>query len=207
MASRLCRWQKSSSRGFDQCERRDFQDLCAEPESGAKSVDGGLEHFLRAVSHARSKRLLPRRAKARLTTQETLRFTVQDGFVTTHCLTQPASRHFHCEKAMSLPRVPVRPQTALVRRVVSHSLRIDYCGLRGAFVNGTTALEIDANFEALRMKTAGTNRAFSGTRNRAIQRSRHRSKSFQKVDAIPPRLQPKPVPHRNHSLSARRSQY
>ncbi len=62
--------------GLGQCERRDFQDLCAEPESGAGSVDGRLEHFLGAVSHARIKRLLPRRAKACFTTQETLRFTI-----------------------------------------------------------------------------------------------------------------------------------
>lgn len=75
--------------------------------------------------------------------------------MTTDCLAQPAPRQFHSEEAVSLPGVPVRPQTAFVRRVMSDSLRIDYCGLRGAFVNGATALEIDANFEALRMKTAG----------------------------------------------------
>ena len=86
--------------------------------------------------------------------QKTLRFTVQDCFVTAHCLSEPAARNFHCEKAVSLPRVPVRPQAALVRLIVSNPLRIDDRGLRRPFVNGATALEIDANFKTLRVETA-----------------------------------------------------
>lgn len=139
---------------LDQGERCDFQDLRAEPESSAKSLDRGLEHFLGAAPHARIKRLLPRRAKARFATQKALRFAIQDLFMTSHRLTEPVARHLHREKAMSLSRVPVRAQTFLVRRIVSDSLRIDDGRLRRAFVNGAATLEIDANLEAVWMKTA-----------------------------------------------------
>ena len=74
--------------------------------------------------------------------------------MTTNGLAQPTPRQFHGEKAVSLPRVTVRPQSVLVRGIVSDSLGIDDGGLRRPFVNGATALEIDANFKTLRVETA-----------------------------------------------------
>jgi hypothetical protein len=103
---------------------------------------------------------------------------------------------------VSLPRMPVCPQTALVGRIVGHALRIYDRGLRRTLVNSAATLKIDANFEALGVETARPFKRARALKIVPLNAHPHLRKTAEKRTPLPFDLRPNrllaeftPLPH------------